>query len=201
MNICLTLDDFSVLNTRLDLLWKLREHFDDFRVSLFMIPDDIRHKTGNRDEALVRIRECLGWVELIPHGYQHNSSEAKKWTYDQFRYDIAPKIKDIFDRDELPFKKGFKAPHWDWNQEVVRALDDMGWFGAVTYGRKGVARPRLFYISTHTIEYIPMNQDIKLNGHINNTSPDNLEKCMNNLIQLPKDTRWLFASDCISESI
>ena len=86
MQICLTLDDFSVLNNRLDLLKKLKKHFPNFKVSLFTVPDDVKHK-GNYKRELTKIKE-LDWIQIIPHGFQHNSSEAKKWTYKQFRYDI-----------------------------------------------------------------------------------------------------------------
>lgn len=196
MKVCLTLDDFSVLNNRLDLLWRLKNHFPTFKVSLFTIPDDIKHTVGNREEALKKIKECLPWMQIIPHGYQHNgSSEISKMSYNQFR-DTVHKVKEAFDKDGLPFVEGFKPPHWNWNAEVVRALDDLGWFGAVSPKRPDTPRTKRIYQHTHGIdEQFPLGQDLKLQGHINGTSPDDLERCFDNLLRLPQDTTWHFVTE------
>lgn len=199
--VALSLDDFSVLNNRLDLLWRLREHYPNFKVSLFTIPNDIKHKAGNRDEALIRIKECLDWIQIIPHGLKHNSSEAKKWDYWTFKDKIMPAIKETFDKDGLPFEKGFKAPHWDWNKGVVRALDEEGWWGAISPKREDMVSTKRFYIHNYGLneDYLGARRDIlKLQGHINDTSPDDLENNFDNLLKLP-DIEWHFVTDFIEE--
>jgi hypothetical protein len=199
MKIVLTLDDFSVLNNRLDLLWRLKKHFDNFKVSLFTVPDDIKHKIGNRDEALAKIKDCLDWIQIIPHGLRHNSSEAKKWDYWLFRDKIVPAIKKHFDKDGLPYVFGFKAPHWDWTQGVVNALNELNWFGAISPKRPDMPVTKRFYIHDYSIhEDFILKDGLKLQGHLNGTSPDDLEKNIDKLLKLPQ-VEWCFATEFIEE--
>lgn len=202
--VSLDLHDWSVLNNRLDLLWRLREHYPDFRVSLFAVPDDIKHKSGSRHEALIRIKECLDWIQIIPHGFRHNSAEARKWDYEQFMDEIIPGVKEAFDRDGLPFEKGFCAPHWTWSDDVVRALDALGWWGAISPKREDLPSTKKFYIYTHSLDepFLQSNRDvIKLHGHIHPLCKDDLEKNFDNLLKLPKDISWHFVTDFIEENI
>ena len=195
MKVTLTLDDFSIENNRLDLLFKLKEHFPNFKVNLFTVPNDFKHPIKHRDEELKKIKECLDWIQIIPHGLRHNSSEAKRWNYEQFRYAVIPEIERIFERDGLPFERGFKSPHWDTHSNVAQALTDLGWWQAISPKRKDQPHARRFYIHDFTInEDFPL-KDIKLQGHINNTSPDDLELNFNNLLKIPKNATWHFVSE------
>jgi hypothetical protein len=122
-HVSLGLHDFSVLNNRLDLLMKIKEHYPDFKVSLFTIPFDVMHEVGTqrmyRKAALAKIRECLDWIQIIPHGLTHMAKEFEKCDYKLFRNKVMPSIKEAFDKDRLPFVKGFCAPYWTWNKDVV----------------------------------------------------------------------------------
>lgn len=198
VKVSLDLHDFSVANNRLDLLWKFKGYFPNFKVSLFTVPFDIKNEKGQKDrkETLRKIHDCLGWIQIIPHGLTHNSSEARHWDYDHFINTVVPSIKVNFERDELPFVEGFCAPHWDWNKDVVRALDDLGWWGAITPKRKMLSTKK-FYQYTDTIDNIVMKDVIKLHGHLNGTSFDDLEKNFLNVYNLPKDVEWHFITDFI----
>ena len=189
MKVSLDLDDWSVRNNYMDLLLALKQTYPHFKVSLFAVPDDIKHRHG--EKVLPK-----DWMQIIPHGLHHNSAEAKKWTYDQFRNEIIPAIKKAFDADGIEFVRGFKAPHWGWNKEVVRALDDEGWWGAVHPGLKMIL-PKKYYAFTYSIDDFPLEETLKLHGHLNGTSKDDLEKCLPNLLRLPLDTEWRFITDFI----
>ena len=137
--ISLDLDDFSILNNRMDLLMQLKESYPKLKVSLFTIPYDFAYETlpeGQilRDKTLAMIKTQLDWIELIPHGLVHFPKEFEKCDYKTMKLKVFPAIEEAFKKDCLPYVKGFKAPYWLWNEEVVRALDEEGWWGAIDKG-------------------------------------------------------------------
>lgn len=199
MKVVLDLHDFSVLNNRLDLLLQLKEYYPDFKVSLFTIPFDIKRQVGNKEEALNLIRKHLDWLQIIPHGLFHNSSEMRRCDYQRFRYKVIPSIRKYFDRDGLPFVQGFCAPHWNWNKDVVKALDDIDWWGAISPARPDMVSTRRYYTYDYAIDqaFDLSKEVIRIHGHIGSTDND-LEKCMDNLLRLPKDVEWHFVTDFVS---
>jgi hypothetical protein len=202
MKINLSLHDFSVLNNRLDQLEELRSHFPGFRVSLFTIPNDIKNKVGDRKAALKRIKGCLDWIEIVPHGIKHNGAEISRMTYWEFRDGVMGDIRKYFERDGLPYVNGFCAPHWAWNTEVVRALDDEGWWGAISPQRPSMAKTKRIYRHTHSIDGKLdrcKGEAVKLYGHLDGLSLNDLDVCFDNLLELPRDLEWHFASEFVEE--
>jgi len=203
MKVVLGLDDFSVVNSRLDILLKLKEMYPDFKVSLFTVPRDIKTDWGRyiiRKQLLEEIKKHLDWIQIIPHGLTHSSSsEFKGVSYRSFRYEIIPEIKKAFGYDNLPFVYGFKAPHWKWNQNIVNVLDDEGWWGAVDERQdRYMNKTHRFYEYSHCLDQnFPIDADVlKLHGHIYGTNND-IGLCFNNLTRLPKDVEWCYADDFI----
>ncbi len=202
MKVTLGLDDFSVVNNRLDLLLKLKSKFSDFKVSLFTVPEDIRTDWGPytvRKDTLLKIRENLDWLQIIPHGLTHTGSELKRCDYATFKYEIMPRIKQAFDRDGLPFVRGFKAPHYYWTDGVVKALNEEGWWGAIDRD-KIMPTPKSFYRYSYRINEPFLEseaEELKLNGHIYGTEND-LGKCLDSLLKLPQDTEWHFVTDFLN---
>ena len=112
--VCLDLHDWSLTHNRLDLLFRLRESFPTFKVSLFTVPVDKVEDWGSfliRKDTL-EIVKGLDWVQLIPHGLYHTGSEMRKCSYETFKNTILPSIEGAFDSTGLPYEKGFCAPHW-----------------------------------------------------------------------------------------
>ncbi|MDP1729043.1 MAG: hypothetical protein Q8L27_02460 [archaeon] len=171
MKICLDLHDFSVVNNRLDLLLKLKEIYPGFKISLFTVPIDERMDWGPyiiRPDLLKLVKENLDWIQIIPHGLNHNSNrEMLKYNYEEFRYKVIPAIKEAFDKDGLPFVKGFCAPHWRWNKYVVKALDDEGWFGSIDPRQPNMLSTKKFFRYSHPIDEPLTNANVlKLHGHV-----------------------------------
>jgi len=190
MIVSLDLHDWSVVNNHMDLLWELKNKYPQFKVSLFAVPDDFKHRKGTKAEA-------LHWMQIIPHGIRHNSSECKKMTYDQFRSNVIPAIDKAFTQDGITYVKGFAAPHWHWNTEVVRALDDEGWWGAINPRKKSIL-PKRYYAYSHRIdEPFPTSGVVKLHGHLNGTDRDDLKVCMDNVMRIPQNAEWHFIADFI----
>src|SRR3989344_6335826 len=101
IKVCLDLHDFSVVNNRLNLLLKLKEHFPDFKISLFTVASDISADWGPfciRGDMLKEIKKHLDWIQIIPHGLFHNK-ELEFCDYRTFKDKIMPAIKEAFDKD------------------------------------------------------------------------------------------------------
>ena len=198
MKVALSLDDFSVVNNRLDLLLKLKEHFPNFKVSLFTVVTDEKKDWGPslvRDDFLKEIKKNLDWLQIIPHALTHNGSEVAGMDYQNFKFFIA-RMRLAFERDELPFVNGFKAPHWRWNEDIVRALDDEGWWGAVDRN-KAMPKPKSFYQYNFPLNepFYESKQDVlKLHGHAYGTQND-LGRCFGNLLRLDASTEFSFVTE------
>lgn len=194
--ICLDLHDFSIVNNRLYLLYKLKEYFPKFKVSLFTIPIDEKKDWGPsllREDFLKEIK-TLDWIQIIPHGYNHNSNREMMLSYEEFKA-LLPKIEEEFKKAGLPYEKGFCAPHWRWTEGVAQVLDEQGWWGAID-PRQDKPRPKRFYAYSHKLDepFWEAKGDLKLHGHIFGTKND-LGRCFNNLLKLPRDTEFGFVTD------
>lgn len=204
--VALSLDDFSVLNNRLDLLYKIKEHYPNFKVSMFTIPVDLHYEKDiqriYRDAALEKIKECLDWIQIIPHGLTHMAKEMEKCDRGLFKYGVLPSIDEAFKKDGLPYEKGFKAPFWLWNQEIVDVLDEEGWWGGIDRNQPGMLSTKKFYKYSHSLEepYYESNlETIKLHGHLDQVSANDLERCFLNIFKLPPDVEWVYVTDFIEE--
>ena len=202
MKVCLALHDFSVVNNRLELLLKLKNIYPNFKVSLFTVPFDEIQDWGHslvREDFLKEIKKHLDWMQIIPHGLLHNGSEMRNCTYEKCR-EILHLGENIFKRDGLPYEKGFCAPHWKWNSEVVRALDDEGWWGAVDRDKE-MPCTRRFYKYNFLLNEPFYNSELpllKLHGHIYGTKND-LGRCFDSLMRFHLSTEWVFATECLEE--
>lgn len=203
--ISLDFDDFSVLNNRLDLLFRLKETYPNLKVSMFTIPYDFVYEKDVsarllRDKTLQAIKDNLDWIQIIPHGLLHLPREFEKATYETTKMSLKA-IDEAFKKDGLSYEKGFKAPYWLWNEEVCRALDDEGWWGAIDKNRKETdARTKRFYVYTHGIDewFSKSTLDVlKLHGHITPDSNNGIEKCFINLFHMPSDAKFVFASELV----
>lgn len=206
MKVSLDLHDFSVLNNRLDLLLKLKEHYPNFKVSLFTIPFDYRSEQSvegrtMRDKTLKAIQENLDWMQIIPHGLAHLDREFENCDKETFRMAMAG-IDEAFKKDGLPYEKGFCAPYWLWTQDVVDVLNEREWWGAVDKNQSAMLRPNKYYQYSHSLEqpFWKANVDtLKLHGHIDGVSKNDLENCFINLFRLPADVEWCFVTDFIEQ--
>ena len=200
MKVALNIDDFSVVHNRLELFLKLREHFPNFKVSMFMIPVDKRMDWGayrNRKFFLEEIKKNLDWIQIIPHAYKHEGREMESMSYETFKV-VLTRIKEAFEADGLPYEKGFKSPHWKQSAGVVKALDEIGWWSAVLSDNfPPMPTTKRFYKFTHLLNEPFWESDLpvlKLHGHIYGTKND-IGLCLDNLLKLPKETDFHFITD------
>lgn len=202
MNVCLALHDFSVVNNRMDLFLNLKNHFPNFKVSLFTIAVDEIGDWGagmERKDFLDVIHRNLDWMQIIPHALHHKGSETHQITENRFE-EYLNNIEKIFQKDGLPYEHGFVAPHWRWNQNVVNVLNRRGWWGAVDRD-KDMPYTNVFYRYNFLLneDFISDGMDnLKLHGHVYGTK-NSIGRCINNVLSLPIDTNFKFVTDCLEE--
>lgn len=207
MKISLSFHDFSVLNNRMDLLMTLREHFPNLKVSMFTVPFDRRFEGSvegrtMRDKTLAMIKENLDWIQIIPHGLTHMENEFENCDRETMIMSLAA-IDEVFKKDGLPYEKGFCPPYWLWNQEVVDVLNDRGWWGCVDRNQPNMLCPKKYYKYTHSIDqpfWTAREIDVmRLHGHIDGVSQNDLERCFLNLMKMPSDAEFVFVTDVLEE--
>lgn len=204
MKVSLDLHDFSILNNHLDTLLEIKSHYPDFKVSMFAIPFDAPREISTqgrlmRSRELARVKENLDWIQIIPHGLTHMPREFEKCDRQTMRMTLLA-IDEAFSKDDLPYEQGFLAPYWLWNQDVVDALDDAGWWGGVDRNQPKMACPERFYQYSHSIHepfWKSTEPVLKLHGHMDPPSSNALEQCVTNILKLPHDVEWHFVTDFI----
>ena len=203
--VVLEFDDFSILNNRFDLLFKLREHYPNLKVTMFMIPFHAEHEVGPSNiflqDALDTLKLNLDWIQIIPHGITHTDREFEKADKTSMLLSIKA-ITDLWELQGIPFVKGFKAPQWLWNQDVVDVLDKKGWFGAVDRNQPDMIKTKKYYMYNFNIDepfsYSDMEL-LKLHGHITSTEKNDFDKCFLNLMKLPADAEFHFVTDYLED--
>lgn len=207
MKYSLDFDDWSILNNRLDLLLRLKESYPQLKVSLFTIPYDIAYENDVsarllREKTVAEVKKHLSWMQIIPHGLIHVPREFEKCTYETMKEHIFPAIEEAFSKDGIPYEKGFKAPYWLWNEGVVRALDEEGWWGAIDRNQN-MLKTKRYYQYSHSIHeayYTAINRDtIKLHGHITGSIYNSFERCFSNLFKMDTNAEFVFVSELLEE--
>lgn len=202
MKVVLDIDDFNFVYPRMDVLLTLREYFPNFKASLFTIPVATKCDYGAyliRSETLKEIKGCLDWLQIIPHGFIHNGSEMKNMDYLTFKTTLSS-IKEIFDKDGIPFVKGFKCPHWRCSNDVIKVLDEENWWGAVLREEKELF-PKRFYRYNFLLNepfWDSGLEVLKLHSHLYGTKND-LGLNMDKLLKLPVDTEFRYVTDYLED--
>lgn len=206
MKISIDLHDFSILNNRLDLLLRFKEHYPQAKISMFTIPYDYTFEKNieariMREKTLEEVKKHFDWIQIIPHGLTHMPEEFLNCDKETMRMTIAA-IDEAFKKDGIPYEKGFCAPYWLWNQDVVDVLNENGWWGAIDRNQNMIT-PKRYYKYTHSLDdpFWKANTDLlKLHGHIDGASKNDLEMCFVNLMKIPTDAEFHFVTDFIEEN-
>ena len=201
--VSLDLHDFSVLRNGLDKLLTIKEHYPGFKVSLFTIPFDYDMEASMqrllRDKALKEVHKCREWMQFIPHGATHMPREFEKcdrWTMKMY----LDHVEDEFAKDDLKIEKGFCAPYWLWNKDVVDVLDEYGWWGAIDRNQPDMLKTKKTYTYTHSIDepfWQSTNETVNLHGHMGAPSSNAIGDCLLNIMKLPEDVEWKFVSEFV----
>lgn len=188
-------DDFSPKNTNFGLLEKLREHYPNFKVTLFTVPWETRFGdptiiTEHKFEPFCSALRKLDWMEIALHGLTHVPEEFLRVTYNEAKKRLLVGEKMFINR-KIPYTRLFKAPYWQLSEEGKRAAEELGWTvmqdGYYNWNLKDAAPSKT--IKKDGKEYIFAH------GHIQDVSGNGLEESMWKIMQLPSDAEFGFLSD------
>lgn len=204
--VVLDIDDSTIYFVNWDKLFRLKDRYPGMKVTFFHIPYDVKSEKGNvhtlREMSLKKLKENLDWIQLVPHGICHFPNEFLKADKETCQLSLKA-IGEFFKEDELPYEKGFKAPQWLYNQDLVDVLDEEEWWLGVDRNQPLAPRTKKYYEYSHSIEenFWESSEDVwKLHAHMGGPSTNNLEDCFLNLLKIPLDAEWHFATDFISSS-
>jgi len=171
-----------------------------------MIPWDYQYYTQfadfQREEILKQIKANLDWIELIPHGLTHKMGEFQNVKKKDLPI-IFTGIDEVFKKYNLPYIKGFKAPNWLYNEDLVDYLDKKGWFLATDRNQPKSPKTKRFYEYNHSIDekfwLFTDEYYWRLHGHISLPSQNNLPDNIVNLTKIPADVDFKFVSESLEE--
>lgn len=196
--VILDIDDFT-LGTALANLKKIKEHYPNFKCSVFMIPCNMSLLTGDLPydkykEWAEIVRENLDWIEICLHGFGHTEGEM---LVDKKKAKMIVKAGENMLKDlGLPHANIFKAPFWQMSDDAYKVLKGMGYTVAVD---RNQPMPKIKGLKTYVFnwsieEIMPEIPTVKAHSHCYGTSND-IGLCMGNLFQLPESVEWLFISE------
>lgn len=205
MKCIFTLDDFCfAYKDCMQYLEDLNAYFDAFKVSMFTIPASNRDYLSNHKDWLATLPQ---YIEHIPHGWIHNNYEFMELDYHECRDRVNLGIMEFIDAG-LPIIKGFKAPNWRYNKNLVKVLEEKGFWLAVYNeghhrGSAGGIQIPIFAWNWDIGTKIPENIDILLaHGHVHSQSGPGayVGDYIENIKQLPKDTEFIFLSKFMEDA-
>lgn len=196
IKIALEYDDFSPRNTNFHLLEQLREHYPEFKVTMFTVPWEVRFGEQTpitQEEFMPFIKACQAseeWLEIALHGLTHAQSEFAELSHDGASKRIAIAEK-MFENRKLKLAKIFKAPFWQLSVEGKKAAED-----------KGFKVVEDHYYNWNLADEFPQELADKgvfiiAHGHVQNVVGNGMEETFHKLMQLPPNTRWFKLSEVI----
>jgi len=202
--VVLDIDDPTVFFCNWDKLIRLKERYPQFKVSFFFVPFDFENEKSLqhtlRANGLKKLKKNLDWIQLIPHGVAHLPQEFLNVPKKDLPL-IFNAINEFMNDDGLPYEKGFKAPQWLYNQDLVDFLDEKGWWMGVDRNQPNAPRTKKFYEYGYSIDepfWESKDEVWKLHGHMGGPSENNIEDCFLNLLKIPLDAEFHFVTDFIS---
>lgn len=197
------LDDFGSINPGYDLLLKLREHFPDFKATLFTVPFSLKYfyKSAPIEKLKIwgkNVTEQSDWLEIAPHGFAHLRGEWLVTDKKQINIQLDA-MENLFGQIGIKFIKVFKAPFWEYTKEVEEVLMERGYTLAINRNKPIVRTNIPTYVWNWSIEKpIPGYHTIKGHGHMWGTD-NGLNKCYPNLLHIPQNSKFLFISEFLCQ--
>lgn len=196
LRIAVEYDDFSPYNTQFSSLEKMREHYPQFKVTMFTVPWETRFGqqtaiTLPEYAAFVKAcKESEDWLELALHGLTHAPMEFAEVSQEE-AFKRVMIGKKMFDNRGLKLVPIFKAPFW--------ALSKEGKLGVESAGFKVVEDK---YYNWNLADDFPQEAAdrgdvIIAHGHVQDVCENGLAETLPKLMKLPPDTQFLTLSEVL----
>jgi len=200
----LDFDDFIIGRPGFELLQKLKEHYPDFKCTLFTLGFHLGILTRNvKLEKFKKwgqlVKENQDWIEIAPHGFSHIKGEMLETRKDRIEI-IIKSIERIFDEFGFNWIKVFKAPYWEISKEAEGVLKDMGYTLAIDRNNPKIQSDIPVYVFNWSIhELLPNYPIIKGHGHLAGSN-NGLERCLPNLLKIPPNAQFKFISEYLKNN-
>ncbi len=199
-------DDFGFMLPGLDMLMRLRSHYDGFKFTAFLIPlpkefflpENIKTFSWDKYKEWATIINSYDWLEIGIHGFSHTH-----WEYDKGYKKTMSMIdahENMLETIGLKYKKIFRAPYWQYSYGSMQALKDRGYTICVNPNNR-VPVPE----GAKTYEYnwsfetpLPKDDIVKGHGHMYETggSTNSLERSFVNMLKvIPQGAEFGFISE------
>lgn len=198
MKFAVEFDDFSPRNSNLSYLEEIKEHYPDFKVTLFTVPWEIRFGsqapiTLPDFEPWVRaVKGAEDWIEIALHGLTHAPLEFGEISYEGAKKRILVAEK-MFENRGIKLAKIFKAPQWALSVEGKKAAEDLGYKVVedhyYPWNLKDDLTPELMAQAEKKI--------VVAHGHVQNTMGNGTEEVMPRIMKLPPGTKFYKLSEAI----
>jgi len=201
-------DDLQFGKPGLDMILKLKEHYPDFKCTLFMtpIPEIILRKKAKPVEYKSWANYLKqDWIEICPHGLQHAKGEMEFYYNKGKKKDVTFKDANLmidaaehtFKQLNLPFKKIWRSPFWQTSKGAYKALWDKGYTVAVDPNQDIPSGGPIYLYNWSTEKPVPYYPLVKGHGHLYGLSTNTIHKCMDKLLNMPSDAEFKFVSEVI----
>lgn len=199
MKVALEYDDFGPINSSFGILESFKEHYPDFKVTMFTVPWDIRFGDNYGKGAPITlekykpwvnaVNDC-DWIEIALHGLSHAPMEFSELSYEAAIKRLVVGMKMFENVGIKNFVKIFKAPQWALSPEAKKAAEDMGFVVVEDH-----------YYNWNLANDKP-DKDSKepyiMHGHVQDVCDNGMAETQGVVLSLPIDTEFLFLSDVLN---
>lgn len=207
--VALEYDDFGPRNSMLSTLEEIKEHYPNFKVTLFTVPWEIRFGeltqgvlgtpiTDQGCKAWVdAIKENADWCEYALHGMTHKLGDPRQGIPGEMEipYDSATKLlivaEKMFENRGIPLAKVFKAPQWLISEEAKQAVLDRGYKLCEDH-----------YYNWNLADEFPLEAaergDLIIgHGHVQDEMGNGMAETLHKILKLPVDTQFYKLSEIL----
>lgn len=196
MRVAIEYDDFGPVNSNFGILENFKEHYPNFKVTMFTVPWEIRFGRNLQESSPITlpkfkpfvdaINEC-DWIEIALHGLTHAPLEFAELSYKAAMQRIVIGMKMFENVGIKNFAKIFKAPQWEISEEAEQAAKDMGFLVLHDqYYNWNLANDKP---NANAVEPFIMH------GHVQDVCDNGMAETMHRVLKLPVDTEFKFLSE------
>lgn len=196
MKVAIEYDDFGPVNSNFGILENFKEHYPNFKVTLFTVPWDVRFGRSFQESAPITLEKfkpfveavnSCDWIEIALHGLSHAPLEFAELSYDAAIKRLVIGMKMFENVGIKNFAKIFKAPQWEISAEAEKAATDMGF--VVMHDN---------YYNWNLASDKPngnATEPFIMHGHVQDVCENGMAETQHRVLKLPVDTEFLFLSD------
>lgn len=198
-------DDFSPVRPGLLDLFKIKEHYPNFKVTCFtpalgedMLNGKIEEKQFFR---WIEFIKKYDWIEICPHGLAHLKGEME--CSHKEALNIINSVEEAFEKYKIPYKKIWKSPYWKTSLEAYVALKEKGYVVAID---KNAPKPLVSELSIYQFNkcmstpFDKIEKEIvKYHGHVAGRFYNDISLSMENIMTMPIDATFLTISEYIQK--